>query len=324
MGLRVAVFVVYQPEGLAASTLLTLDHLKSSGYAPLVIANSRLSPSDRDDLLARSAGLIERANLGYDFGAYRDGILHLLRLGRKLDRLVLVNDSTWFPLRAADDTLARLEQLGVDVAGHIYKTESAERQGRDHLESHLLSIGPRTLQSPAFQKFWRSYRLSNERVTTITRGEKGFTQAMQRAGLSVRGLLSRERLLALLGDLDDADLRAMAKATLHHRDDARQHWAAILSRPDDGWREAWLGWVSDALSSSRQHLLSASFFEPAVLLGGMGFVKKAADPRFALARERILELEAAGRIAPLHPQVRLEIAASTRRLQTSAQGGGGP
>ena len=83
MGNKVAIFVLFQPKGVARSLLMTCDHLIAQGYSPFILSNSPLSEADRSALLAKSAVLLERPNFGYEFGAYQDGI-------RLLDRLLLL------------------------------------------------------------------------------------------------------------------------------------------------------------------------------------------------------------------------------------------
>lgn len=186
---RVAVFVLFQPKGVAESTFLTLDHLVQENWSALVISNVPLSSADRLRLAARSAHVIERPNVGYDFGAYREGWRWLIRHHHGLDRLILMNDSTWFPLRMQDDSLRRMEALDADLTGHIFKTEKSEAKGRDHIESHLLMLGSRALGHPRIQTFWSHYPMTNSKALTIQRGEKGIAQTALAAGLKVEGLL---------------------------------------------------------------------------------------------------------------------------------------
>lgn len=308
-GTRIALFVLYQPAGIAASTQFALGHLASQGWSPLVVSNAPLSAPDRAMLAANAALVVERPNVGYDFGAYRDGLRIVAERGLRPERLILMNDSTWFPLRSSDDTLARMGASGADMIGHIFKTESTEKRGRNHVESHLLMFSGKALNHPAFAAFWRGYVMSDNRATTVLRGEKRLSQTMLSAGLRTEGLMSRERLLALLARLDDAGLRAAIGQIVHHRADTRAYCAGLLARPADNssWRDAFLGWVSDVLSNSRQHLLSATFIEPAMRLGGLGFVKKADDRRHQLGRTKVLEAVDAGRLAPLQDDVRREM-----------------
>lgn len=306
---RVAVFVLFQPGSLSRSTFLTLDHLTSNKWSPVVITNAPLNDANFHEVEKRSAVVISRPNVGYDFGAYREGIRFLSRIGKDVDRLLLLNDSTWFPVREADTTLARMEASSADMQGQIFKTESTEKRGRDHLESHLLMFGKDAIEHPAFSRFWNSYLMSDDRTSTVARGEKALSQAMLNSGLQVEGLLSRERLLELLEKLDDEEFLMVMRNVVHHREDIHMPFAKLAQREqlNPKSRTEFLGWVGEVLSNSRQHLLSATFIYPAMRYGNMGFIKKANDRRFHLARRKVLELEGTGLIEKLDPTVRGEI-----------------
>lgn len=311
---RVAIFVVFQPKGLAPSILLTLDHLRQNGFSVIVVSNGRLRPADRELACRHAALVLERPNVGYDFGAYRDGIRYLWALRHDMSRLVLMNDSTWFPLRREDDSLARMEALEVDLAGHIYRIEDAKARSRDHVESHLLMISHGFLKSEEFRRFWSGYRMSDFRATTIEAGEKGFSQMALLEGRTVATLMSREWLVATLQGLDDPALRSVLDQTID-RFHGRQRNADDIRRAaarGEAWREQFLAWIDTALSNSRTFLVSATFVMPALVYGGMGFAKKANDIRFHLARQMVLELADSGAIPPLDPVIRAEIVQAVR------------
>lgn len=311
---RVAVFVVFQPKGLAASILLTLQHLRQNGYSVFVVSNGPLQEADRASLAAGAALVMERPNVGYDFGAYRDGIRHLWSLGANLSRLVLMNDSTWFPLRQDDDSLARMEALGADLAGHIFKTENEKKRGNDHVESHLLMVSGAFFRSSSFHGFWNGYRMSDRRETTIDFGEKGITQVALRAGWRVETLMGRDWLLGVLRGLDDAALRTV----LHHTADGFKTGARTAveirraAARGEPWRDDYLDWVHETLSDTTNLVLSATFIMPATIYGCMGFLKKGKEAPFHEARRKLLELDAKGMIPALDETVRSEISQSVR------------
>lgn len=309
LGPRVAILVLFQPKGLLASTLFTLDHLVEQGWSVLVVSNAPLRATDNDALAKQASVILQRPNVGYDFGAYREGIRYLENAGHKPDRLILMNDSTWFPLRENDTTLARMEALNAAMAGHIFKEEDPAKRARDHVESHLLMFGPDALSHPAFTAFWKNYKMSNSHAGTVERGEKGLTQMAVAAGLSIDALMTKEKLLARFATLPDADLLDVIRHLVLHLEPSRAFCATLLADAEKGhpWRDRFMDWVLDVLSNQLQHLISATFIDAALRIGGLGFVKKAKDPRFQLARRAVLRASDQGRIAPLHPVVHTEI-----------------
>lgn len=188
---KFAVFLIYPQFGVKPTHIRTLDHLIEKGYATTLISNLPLTGDDRAAVLPRCFRLIERPNFGYDFGGYRDGVLSLQdRLG-KLDRLVLLNDSCWFPLPQDVDWLDEAEARDLDFVGatsHYGLLRRDQEVGANvewnygprgrhfHYASYAVSIGPKILRNAGFTGFWKRFALSNEKNITVRRGEIGLTQ----------------------------------------------------------------------------------------------------------------------------------------------------
>ena len=68
LGKRLAVVVLFQPRGIAPSTIETCQGLVAGGYTPLVISNAVLSAKDQALLAETCWRVVERPNFGYDFG----------------------------------------------------------------------------------------------------------------------------------------------------------------------------------------------------------------------------------------------------------------
>ncbi|MFN4129330.1 MAG: rhamnan synthesis F family protein [Paracoccaceae bacterium] len=309
---RVAVFVIFQPHGLAPSILFTLEHLAKENWSVLVVSNAPLALADRDRLVPACSYLLERPNIGYDFGAYREGWRWLDRRKMGSERRILMNDSTWFPLRSDDDTLRRMEAGAADLAGHVFKTEVSSDPRHDHVESHLLMFSRQAITSPEIMNFWSSYRMSNSKAMTIWRGEKGITATALSAGLKVKGQLDREQIISLLSIMSDADLLGVAEDLVLHNQAGRIFREEILKRSQNDllWRDDFILWVDGELANSRQHLVSAAFIVAAMVFGRMGFIKKSSEMRFNLARIAVMKAAEEGKVPPLDPCIADEIAAA--------------
>lgn len=203
IGPKVALVLCWQPKGMAESFLDTLDHLIEEGYAPFVVSNSPLSDADRASLQSRVWRAIERPNFGYDFGGYRDGLRLLRQWNVHPDRLVILNDSIWFPLWPEDKTLQRAEASPFDVTGTILR----HRDGSVFLESYFFSIRGAVLGHPAFRAFWDTLRLTSNKYKVIRRGERGFGHALQAAGISIGPLFKRADFESIISDADEKALR---------------------------------------------------------------------------------------------------------------------
>ena len=213
LGGKVAVYLVYQPQGLAGSTLLACEHLRACGYAPMVVSNAPLSAEDRRRLQQSAWRVVERPNFGYDFGGYRDGIWLLQQWQVSPTHLILMNDSIWYPARRDDRTVERMEAMPEDFCGILRLGDDHERTGRRRrpafLGSFFLMFKQQALASAAFQQFWASYQCTGNKYKTIRRGERGISAAMRGAGLSWASVFGREQFHGLVQGASLPALRRM-------------------------------------------------------------------------------------------------------------------
>lgn len=222
-GKKVAIYLIFPKTGILPTHLHSLRYMIENGYAPLVVANLPLAAEDISTLQAHAWKILERPNFGYDFGGYRAAILEIQNLLPQLDRLVLLNDSAWFPLAGKMNWLAEAEAFGKDFVGAMEsgfiknrgKVESYETRkwapdrGRKnfHYGSYALSIGARLLQSKAFLKWWKRVRISQGRNRTIRRCEIGLTQWVMRHGFSHGTTTNGGDIDKVFETMDDAALR---------------------------------------------------------------------------------------------------------------------
>ncbi len=217
-----AVYLIYPSRGIQKSHLVALDHLTKSGYAPIVVSNLPLSPEDRARVVGLCHVLIERPNVGYDFGGYRDGVLYLRPDLGRLERLVLVNDSVWFPMPGAYDWLPAAEQNGAAFVGAIWAwavpypapehyqdiSWTLDKNRRHfHYASFALSISKEILRDRGFVRFWQKLRLTSSKTATVRRGEMGLTRWVVRRGYSHAATTELTDLPDLIAALPDSELR---------------------------------------------------------------------------------------------------------------------
>jgi hypothetical protein len=185
VGPRVALFAHFDRGGaMRAHTLAYLSALRDAGLSVVLVTNAgRLRPEAMAALQTSCAGVIVRRNVGYDFGALREGI-EILDLPRPdTEMLLLANDSVYGPLQPLGPVLERLDFTRADLWG---LTESW--QTRYHLQSYFLAIGRAALTSPAWTEFWRGVRPVSSKWWVIRHYEIGLTQRLLRAGLRAQAL----------------------------------------------------------------------------------------------------------------------------------------
>lgn len=311
---KFAIFLIYQPKGLTATTLLTCQHLIDTGYAVLLVSNCPLSEAARDKLSPVTWQILERPNVGYDFGGYRDGVRILREAGVTMQALVVMNDSIWWPLCGNDQGLQQIESLGVDFAGMILRPPGKPRKRATnrtpHLQSYFFWFGPKVLRSTAFIGFWQNYSLSSFKYNAIRHGELRLTDTLMAEGFTVSPLFSFDALMKkLAAKPNEYLLKVLHYGT--YKDARMAQVAAALARSetlDESWRASVLDLFCQMSLQSEFHL---ALRFPSVDLLGLNFLKRsAAEPKNSMhhvGRASYLEAVKAGDLPKPMPYVLAEI-----------------
>lgn len=298
---RVALFLIYQPEGLAASTLETCRWLASAGYAPFVVSNAPIRKGDRERLAATVWRAVERPNFGYDFGGYRDGLACLAQWGVTPEAMVILNDSVWLPVLPATDLLDRLAEHPADIAGTILRFRGEER----FLESYIYHMHRSALKHPAFRAFWAGLRLTSNKYHVIRRGERGFSTAMRRAGLRVEGVYDDGAMAKRIAEQDTDFLRLTLRHAAYIDAPLAAERDRLMAGAGAGWRAAAVAHVETVLA---KRLAYSSFPYAMVRLTGYPLLKKSAEPVSRAWRLAHLGAVAAGDLpappAPMLAEIR--------------------
>jgi lipopolysaccharide biosynthesis protein len=177
-----------------------IDALIAEGFAVVFVSNSASLNRDSEAFAtSRSAAIILRRNKGYDFGAYRDGLLHLGDDVHGLKCLIFANDSVYGPFIPLRSMLNRMDFSMMDV---WMATDSW--QTRYHGQSYFMAFGPTALKHLAFMSFWSSVPNLIFKRSIIRYCEVGLTQHFLSAGLRVGAVW---RYLDLVDRISSRDLK---------------------------------------------------------------------------------------------------------------------
>lgn len=297
---NVAVVLLYQPGGIQRSFLSQLDHLRDNGLAPLVVANHPLTGQELADVLDRSAFVLQRSNVGYDFGGYRDGVRLLRDLGARPDNLLLVNDSIWFPLRAGCSLLKEALAAPEDVFG-IFINVKSRRPSHHHLQSYFYRFGCRVLADERFWRLWQSMPLHDDKRLVVRTGEVLLTGRLAAMGFSIGARYRPDDIVAATRDLSDAQIIDVARFHAATTDRGRSIFAPVLADPAPGLADRVRVRMAD--SRFRYYFIDA---HPAIFLGVLQspFIKKSREPHFVAQRDVI---RTDGYLEGLRPEIRAEI-----------------
>ena len=158
---RAGIFLFYDPEGKVDDYILgCLGSLQQHMDYLLVVSNSPLDETNRKRLESVSSEVMERKNVGYDVGAYRDGLRHLGwdHMG-DYDELVLFNYTFFAPIHTWASLFERTDKWDTDFWGITEHDEVRPHPFLPklvmprHIQSHWIAVR----SSLSATKDWRSY-----------------------------------------------------------------------------------------------------------------------------------------------------------------------
>lgn len=320
---KVALFLIYQPGRVANSVLVTCGDLVARGFAILLVSNTPIDAADLERLKPLCWRIAIRPNFGYDFGGYRDGLRVIHEAGLDPDRLVILNDSIWYPTNPDCALLDRLETQGEAFTGPVFIGNAERSPANRHFQSFFFLIRREALQSAAFLAYWRNGRVSSRKRVVLKQGEKGFSQAMFSGGFGGNPLPTRETLHKELSKQSNAFLyKTLCYAS--YADQSLLDEATALLRDDPempGWRGRALTHMWRAVS---RHSPIGVFVYASMLLLDLGFLKKRSfSDVFDGMRWQYVRAVRNGDLPAPHPDVMEEILMSKMdgRLTTDPDAG---
>jgi lipopolysaccharide biosynthesis protein len=180
---HVCLFVTYAPDGkIPAHALFHARSWAEAGFkVNLTVILDQLENFTASEKLAFAAGVLLRANQGYDFGAWAATIAQLPDL-RKASLLCIANDSVYGPFNNFSAMIDRISKTDADMIG---LTESYEVTR--HFQSYIMLFRQTALRHPSFVKFWRNVRTGG-RSFVIENYELKLLFGMEKAGLRALAL----------------------------------------------------------------------------------------------------------------------------------------
>ncbi|MDG5496673.1 rhamnan synthesis F family protein [Niveispirillum sp. BGYR6] len=178
-----------------------LRELRQQGFSIIFTSNSPRFPERSVEKLKPLASIILwRRNVGYDFGAFKDGIAEIPDL-QALDMLLITNDSMYGPLQDFAQVIKSAKADEADVWGI---TDSWD--GRFHLQSYFLLFHPTAIRSQAFAKFWGRLPYFRRKRWVVRYGEIGLTPFFLSQGLRCKAIFPYRKLIGVMAAKIDSFL----------------------------------------------------------------------------------------------------------------------
>ena len=215
---RIAIFVHYDRRGRVHDYVIYyLKALVEAGFEIIFVSNSpRVFRKNVPTIRPICSLILRRKNIGYDFGAYKDGFFAIPD-PTQLDALIFANDSAYGPFSNLAALLARCD----DSAAIWGITDSWDI--RFHLQSYFLLCKREALTNPWMVAFWRKARYFQSKRVVVRRYEVRLTQEAIRAGLRCAALFPHRRVVEALSS-------AVLNDKLLERDGISDQHRAFLRR----------------------------------------------------------------------------------------------
>jgi len=205
--------------------LLAIDTYRAAGADVVVI-----SPSPAlEGLDARVTHVVTKSRNDdlRDFGGWHHALLTVdpERL-RGYRRVVLTNDSVYFPVRDPADLIARLRTSPADI---LAATDSVSG-GRYHLQSYFLALGPRALDVLLPELARRvAEQAEATKLTLIQRFEVGLSEHLLARGLTTEVLYPLAGIPDLAAALSPPDRRPISRMAATVLNLTHHFWRASLA-----------------------------------------------------------------------------------------------
>lgn len=160
-------------------------------YRPLATRLVLVSNGGRElprELASLVDDYLPRANVGYDFGAWKDGLATIDRSA--FDEIACVNDSVYGPLFDLAPACADPRTATADLWGMVLSDQSTarDRPRIPHLQSWFFAMRRPLLEADWFDRFWSAVQPVPTKREIVERFEIGLSQSAAAAGFRIAGL----------------------------------------------------------------------------------------------------------------------------------------
>lgn len=189
--------------------------LDAIGVQIVFISNSKINSSGKN-FLAGIPGVvkvIERENLGNDFGAWQEGIRNY-QLKNDCTHVLFANDSVFGPI---GDLAAMLQKMANETVDFWGVTDSYQHGW--HLQSYFLCFAREVFDSDGFRSFFTTNFNALDKAAIISTGEIGLTSALIDSGFKPGCVVS-----SVLLQGDSAKDKLLAHNVTHY------YWKELITK----------------------------------------------------------------------------------------------
>jgi len=183
---RILLYIHYNKfDEMSDHVLYQLEKIKPLFSRVILISNSHLEKNYMRKLeMIGITEIIQRANIGFDFAAWRDGMEYVgFDHLKKYDSVTLMNDTCIGPLWSLEPYFRSFESaIDCDFWGmtNFKKT----KYFREHVQSYFVSYSREVVSSKVFKSFWMNVKSYDNVRQVIDNYETKFTSELKRTGFN--------------------------------------------------------------------------------------------------------------------------------------------
>lgn len=176
---------------LSSHVIYQLEKMRPLFSRLVFISNSPIAARDREYLKTNHLidDFLQRENIGFDFAAWRDGMIHIgFENLSDYDSLTLMNDTCFGPLW---DIVPLYRQFETDPETDFWGMTNFRKTTafKEHLQSYYLSFSKEVVASTVFQDFWMKVQNYTVVQDVIDHYETQVTTSLTDAGFSYKAVL---------------------------------------------------------------------------------------------------------------------------------------
>lgn len=185
---RLCIYETYDKQNIVDNYIgFMLKELKTCMDYLVVVCNETHIDKGMEILEKYADIIFLRENIGFDAGAFKDVLCHLLGWEKVMifDELFLINDSFFGPFIPMKDIVAEMEQKDLDFWGIIDHAEAIDSRLERipaHIQSFFLCIKSAMLHDIAFREYWDQMLYYKKMDDVVKNHEMMFTQHFLKIG----------------------------------------------------------------------------------------------------------------------------------------------
>jgi len=201
---RISFYAHYDEKNeISSQDLKVIKFLAEFTNNCVFITNSKLSVKEKAKIEPYVSYIIERKNVGYDFGAWRDAFIQYgFQNLNEYDQLILINNSIFGPVFDMDKIFSKMENELTDFWGITLFPELSDgsylrkKSIAEHIQSYFYVFEKQVFTSKEFKEFWINVKNVSTLVKVVAKYESELTSVLSKAGFKYSVYIPETRYLS--------------------------------------------------------------------------------------------------------------------------------